>query len=84
MLLIRIGLLSGAPMYGHLEQSGIGTSLEWESIPTAQDLIDNCEESNKELLATIKDDVYEEGLFKLTMQDVEANRMKEPVSGALS
>ena len=37
-------------MYGHLEGSGIGTALEWGSIPNAEDLKVNCGSSNLELL----------------------------------
>ena len=82
LLLICVALpLAGAPLYGDLEPGGFGLPLECQIKLDESTMRACCREHNEKLLASLKDDAFEDELMQLTVDDIKKQRMTELVSG---
>ena len=73
--------MEGAPLYGDLEPGGFGLPVECKIKLDECTMKACCREHNEKLLASLKDDEFEDELMKLTMDDIKKQRMTELVSG---
>ena len=74
----------GAPLFGKLHCSGIGTPHNYPEHDSMSDLVNSCGLRNKELLASLREDKYSTQLKELTVRDASLGRMSYPVSVSVS
>ena len=76
MLLFRLPV--GAELYGVLPTGGIGELVTAEVVPNLDLMWHQCQSSNSELLASLREDVNAGALQAIAQEDYELGRMTRP------
>ena len=72
----------GGPVIGRLPCSGAGTPYVYDAPKAVQKLWEECGQSNKKLLARLREDGHADVLYKQTVEDAALGRMTEPCRAA--
>ncbi len=71
-------LRQGAPLYGNLENCGLGVPRDVTPAKAIEALRGSCEQSNENLFASLKEDQYSQELYTQTCEDAKLGRMTAP------